>query len=245
MTAITGNAAFLDKAGKEIRGLMKEWTNNTIKMGLRLAEVQDRCFPIYTPAGELPKGAHRPGWARWLKETVNIELKHAYQLIRCAKRFAGKPGADRLSRRVMDFLSREQIPDEAITEVIDIAQRRQIMKREAKEIVKKHLPKPTEANQKARDTGKPHLASDGNYYFGHTKEEAEAVEQQRTLIYGIRRAVKAMSDVADEITPLQFLSKAHLHQLWSRDNERELENATKWLTELSEQWEKRYAQRSA
>jgi|SRR5215469_513889 len=237
--------ADLTKAAKEIRGLMKEWVNNALKIGAALARAR-LVFAERSAAKPIRRrGDHLPGWSQWLKAEVNLSADYASRMIRCHERLSGRPGAENLSVKVMKLLAQEQTPDEAIAEVIDLAKRRSVKPREAKEVVKKHLPKPAEANQKARDTGKPHLASDGNYYFGHTKEEAEAVEQQRTLIYGVRRAVKALSDVADEITPLQFLSKAHLHQLWNRDNERELENATRWLAELSEQWEKRYAQRTA
>jgi len=233
MNAMVESAA-LAKAANEIRGLMKDWINNTLKVGSALARARQILAARSGANPTYKRGVVLPGWSKWLKDEVNLSTDQASRLIRCHERLSDKPGAEHLSAKVMRMLSHDQVPREAIVEVIELAKKRGIKPRETKEVVKKYLPKPSEANQKARDTGKPHLASDGNYYFGHTKEEAEAVEQQRTLIYGIRRAVKAMSDVADEITPLQFLSKAHLHQLWNRDNERELNNATKWLTELSD-----------
>ena len=100
MNAMTDNAA-LAKAAKEIRGLMKEWINNTLKIGGALARARI-VFAEQTGAKPMRKrGAHFPGWSKWLKDEVNLSVDYASKMIRCYERLSDKPGAENLSVKVM------------------------------------------------------------------------------------------------------------------------------------------------
>jgi hypothetical protein len=100
-----------------------------------------------------------------------------------------------------------------------------------------NLPKPSEANELAKQTGKATLASDGYFYFGTSPEDAQAGEDRRTIVYGVKRAIALLSKM--EMTPEQFIMYALPHQLWNEKEEPEIGRAETWLARLCEVWSAR------
>ena len=221
---------FLAVKKARILELMQSWTENTIELGKELKTVRD----------SFEKGDRglRAGWNEWLKDEIGIAEGHARSLIRVADQFDGVNAELATSFSVLEYLSREHVPDEGRREVIKrIESGEQIGKGRAKEIVDEHRPKPKEANQIAHDTGKPTLASDGYLYFGASKDEAKQIDDRRTAVYAVRRAVETLAEM--EVSPHQFIQLALPHQLWTADNEGEIDKALKWLSALHAAWEHR------
>jgi hypothetical protein len=136
------------------------------------------------------------------------------------------------------LLAKPSTPESARHEIIERSRRgEKIAAREAKKIVVKHHPKPAEANKRARETGKPVLASDGFIYFGASKEEASAMEQRRSVVYGVRRVVDTLANM--QVTPVQFIAYALPHQFHGFNQHNELARAAKWLAELDAAWNKK------
>ena len=235
--------AFLEKATGEIRELMRGWSRNTLKLGARLQEVRDRCFPqvketvLRGKRGKTVSGKvrARPGWKAWLRDEVHLSASYASALIICARRFANKPGAERLSVSVMRFLAANVASEEAISDLIEEAKHKKVTVRRARKRAHDALPGAEEANRRAQETGKPQLASDGYIYLGASAEEAKKGELRRTVVYGVRRAVETIAIL--QISPAQFLEFALPHQLWADETEdKQLFGASQWLSELSQHW---------
>jgi hypothetical protein len=220
-----------DQSAQRVRELMKEWSSNTLEIGIVLAEAK-ATFPVAGPKGQ------RPGWRTWLKDT-GIGRAHADSLINVAEKFGHLRGKQKLpSAKVLSFLARKTTPGAARKEVLRLTkQGRKIGTRKAHQIADKHRPKPAQANKQAKETGKPVLASDGYLYFGTSKQQAKQGEMRRSIVYSVRRAVECLATVA--LTPHQFLSFALPHQLWTSENEQQIGQANKWLHALSTAWETR------
>lgn len=225
-------ATLRDGIAARIKDLSQRWAENTIALGRELKRARDT-FPI-------SGSNHRPGWAEWAETEAGWSERQTRTFIRVADKFGGNAAAAGISLRVLDFLAREQTPDSGIKEVLDRSNRGEVVGLDkAKEIVAPHreYPKPKEANEKAKETGKAILASDGNYYFGASKEDAEAYERKKKIVYGVRDAVEMLSAVG--MTPGAFLKYADKHQLWRLDEEHQLTAAREWLSGLLEAWENR------
>lgn len=235
----TNVVSFRDAKAKRIKELATAWAENTIQLGRELNEARDS-FPEEKVGGAVKR---RPDWENWLKTNIGFSIDYANRLIRIWQTFGGKTAglAAPASFKVLDYLSTGHVPDEAREQVIKrISAGETIGKGKAQNIVeavKTDAPPPSEANRIAKETGKPTLARDGNYYLGASKEEAAQTEARRRMVYGVRDAVKALAET--EVTPAQFLKQALPHQLWSHDEEHLIGEALDWLTRLAAAWEKR------
>jgi hypothetical protein len=210
-----------------IRDLMQRWTDNSIQLGLELKAVYESFDEI---------GAHGipVGWEKWLKSEIGFRHPYALGFIRVAEKF-GDLDTKGLSFRVLRFLTLETTPEGGTRDVLRRAKRGEKVGRvKAERIVNKHRPPPKEANKIARDTGKPTLASDGFLYLGGTKEDVKESTERRTLVYAVRRAIETLSTV--EASPTQFLDTAMPYQLWTKREERQIDDALRWLTALKAAW---------
>lgn len=227
-------ATLRDGIALRIKDLSQRWAENTIALGRELKRARDT-FPM---SGD----GNRPGWYAWLEKNIGWHPSHAATLIRISEKFGKTVGSGEigLSYKVLTFLAREHTPDEGVKEVFERAKRGEVIGLDkAKEIVEPHreYPKPKEANQLARDTGKAVLASDGNYYFGASKEAAEAYERKLKIVYTVRRAIEDLAAVG--MTASAFLKYADKHQLWRANEEHLLTEAHEWLSDLLQEWEAR------
>jgi ParB-like chromosome segregation protein Spo0J len=110
-------------------------------------------------------------------------------------------------------------------------------KQPASKVTEKHrLPSPKKANEQAKETGKPTLASDGYIYFGTSEENAKAGEDQRAMVYGVRRALDHLANI--NLTGTEFLKYASPWQLWKPEEAKVIKRALKWLTSLDAAWDK-------
>jgi hypothetical protein len=216
------------KKAERIRELMQRWADNGIKLGIELREARET-FEIG------PRGL-RIGWEKWLKSEIGFRSRYANSFIQVADKFGDLgPHVAGVSFRVLRFLARESTPEEAKKEVLRRAQGgEKIGHVKAKRIADTHRPPPKQANEIARETGKPTLASDGFVYLGGTKEEVKESTERRTLVYAVRRAINTLSSV--EVSPNQFLETALPHQLWTKREERQIDDALRWLTALKAAW---------
>jgi len=233
--ALAINANNLETArrasAKRVRDLMAQWSTSTVEIGLELIEALE-FFPKEGPNNS------RPGWARWLRSECGIGENHASGLMNIGRKFGHLKGKRLPGNRVLRLLSYTTTPEAGVREVLRRVQRGEdVPAKAAKEIVDKHRPKPKDANKQAKETGKPVLASDGYLYFGASKEQARASEERRTVVYSVRRAVECLASV--EVTPHQFLESALPHQLWNREDEKQIDRALKWLNALHAAWETR------
>jgi hypothetical protein len=210
-----------------IRDLIQRWTDNSIELGLELKAVYES-FDEIGPRG-IPLG-----WQKWLKHEIGFPHAYALSFIRVAEKF-GDSEIKGLSFRVLRFLTHETTPEEGTREIVRRAkQGEKIGHVKARRIADTHRPPPKEANKIARDTGKPTLASDGYLYLGGTKEEVKESTERRTLVYAVRRAIETLAKV--ETTPTQFLETALPHQLWTRREEAQIDDALRWLSALKAAW---------
>ena len=233
VVAISNNVQTVrEHAAAELRVLMREWSTNTIGIGLKLMEVRETFTPNPRP------GKPRPGWKVWLKQHVGIGEKHAASMIYVAEKFGHLKEKALPSQRVLSFLARARTPKAATREVLRrVGKGERIGKQKATAIADKHRPRPKEANRLAKETGKPVMASDGFIYFGTSVAKAREAENRRTIVYSVRRAVECLSAV--EMTPHQFLTFALPHQLWRKDEDAQIGRALKWLNALHTAWEVR------
>ena len=215
-----------------IKDLSQRWAENTIALGREFKRARDTFH--------IEGSNHRPGWYDWIRKETGWSESHAVKLIRIADKFGARGVAAGISFKVLDFLARDTTPEEGVKEVFRQSKRGNVIGLDkAKEIVAPHreYPKPKEANEKAKETGKAILASDGNYYFGTSKEAADAYERKKKIVYGVRDAVETLAAVG--MTPGAFLKYADKHQLWRLDEEHQLTAARDWLNGLLEAWEDR------
>lgn len=219
----------LEAHAKRIHKLLEAWADNTIELGTELKAARDQ-FPRV--------GTRRPGWKNWVKSEAGISVDHAYNLIRVADKFGGRQLPKGVSREIMRYLTVKKVPESAETEIISrIGKGETISKRHAQKIIKEHrFPKPTEANKQAKETGQPVQASDGYIYFGTSKADAQAGEDRRTVVYGVRRAIETLAEI--ELTPLNFIKFMLPHQRWDHTEEKQIEKAREWLNELAKEWSK-------
>jgi hypothetical protein len=154
---------------------------------------------------------------------------------------------------ILDELAGNNVPDEVITEIEEWADEGEITVQEVRDFVKQHrppkpenaLPSPNEANRMAREMrsdGSYHmvLASDENYYFGHTKEEAQMMENRIKVIYGVREAIDTLAGMESSgFTPEKFIEQMLPHQLWTEQEEHRLELAARWIQQLVAVWRRR------
>lgn len=225
-------ATLRDGIAARIRELAQRFAENAIALGRELKRARD----------SFPREAHgsRPGWAEWVQTETGISEGHSRALIRISEQLGGGIAKLGFSTRVLTYMVKADTPERGVDEIIERGKKGEAINlTRAKEIVAPHreYPKPKEANEKAKETGKAILASDGNYYFGTSKETAEAYERKKQIVYGVRRAVEALAEVG--MTPDAFLEYADKHQLWRLDEEHLLTAAHDWLGGLLEAWENR------
>jgi hypothetical protein len=222
-----------EAAAERIRSLMRDWSRHTVEIGLELKAAK-ATFPI-GPRKQLM------GWRTWLKKEFKLTFGHAAKLIVAAEKFGHLHQRNKLlpSGKVLNFLSHKTTPRAAVKEVLRRAARgEKIGAQRAEQIAAKHAPSPKEANRQAKASGKPVLASDGYLYFGTSKEQAKHSENRRTVIYAVRRAIETLATI--EHAPHEFLSLALPHQLWNREEEKQIGRAAKWLNALHVAWEARH-----
>lgn len=176
----------------------------------------------------------RTEFRAWCLEKTRFSEPSIDRFMRVYKKFGGRSISGKTSQAVLEFLVPDHIPDSAIDELEDRANEGEVVTvKVARKIVHKHeLPTPKEANKQARESKEMVLASDGYYYFGHSKEEAEIIDHRRTMVFGIRRAVETLAGI--EMTPRQFLNMVPPHLDWWQEGEaKQLDKAVAWLTKLA------------
>jgi hypothetical protein len=223
---------YREASAKRIKELLTDWTRNVLELGAELSRVRDT-FPAQ-------KDGNRPGWRDWITNETGITDRHVRTLIRVADKFGsrGDAVAAGLGLKVMEFLTRETVPDSAKEEIMDrVSKGERIGHGKAIKIAEAHrLPGPAAANKQAKEEGRPVLASDGNIYFGTSPEKAKEGEDRRTMIWGVRRALDTLGGI--QLTPTQFLNYALPHQLWNTEEEQVIKRALKWLSQLDVAWDK-------
>jgi hypothetical protein len=217
---------------KSIKELMRDWTSNTLALGAELTNAR-ATFP------EHPK---RPGYylgfSKWAKQTTGLSDRYVRTLIQVHQKFDGIRGSDRLGHKVMRLLIAKDVPESARIEARDRAARGEhLTTKDAKKIVKAHLPTAKEANQQAKEEGRPVFARDGNIYFGTDAMKAKEGENRRTMIYGVRKALDTLGNI--NLTGREFLSYALPHQLWDAEEAPIIKKALRWLTMLDTAWDNR------
>lgn len=234
-TNIVPMPSVLEAHAKRLHKLMADWANNSIAIGKELAAAQANFPPVKITAKGRPS---RPGWLNWLKANVGISPSHAINLMQVAKRFGETAATFKTSQKVLVLLSQVHTPESARQEVIErIKKGEKIGRKETSRIIREHkLPKPTEANKQAKETGQPVQASDGYIYFGTSKEDAQAGEDRRTIVYGVKDAIEALAEV--ELSPINFIKFMLPHQRWERGEEKKIEKARQWLNELAKEWDR-------
>lgn len=222
----------LDGHARKIQKLMADWTKNTIDIGKELIEAQEN-FPLVKG-----RGGHysRPGWEGWCKTNLNVSQTHVRNLIRIAKKFGSIMVSSKVSQGVLVLLARDNTPESARHEIIGRIERgEKIERKETTKIINEHkFPKPSEANKQAKETGQPVQASDGYIYFGASKDEAQAIDDRRAIVYGVKDAIETLSEI--EMTPLNFIKYMLSHQRWDKDEEKQIEKARLWLNDLAKEW---------
>ena len=98
------------------------------------------------------------------------------------------------------------------------------------------LSSPTKANQIARDTGKPQVATDGRLYIGLSPEEVEQGKAENKLDFGIIDGVAFFSSI--EISPEEWLARESSALMeWSVTEPPPIKAVIDWLTGLSKAWD--------
>lgn len=221
-----------DAIAIRIKDLSGRWAENTIAIGREFKRARDS-FPV--------NGNQRPGWHDWVHRNTPWKHNHATKFIRVTERCGKLIGSSSsttttLTLEVLNVISGPEVPEELTREVVGrAAQGEQFTVKSTRALVEERTrPKPKEANEKARETGKAVLASDGNYYFGATKEQAEAYEKKIKIVYTVRRAIEDLANVG--MSASAFLKYAEKHQLWRSNEEHLLNDAHDWLSALLESW---------
>jgi hypothetical protein len=220
---------------KRIRILMKTWSTTTLSIGKELVAAREKVIA----QGNFKNPDTNKGWIEWVKKELGLSPSYVDRLIKVHKKFGAQKDMPNLSANVLIFLSHErnQIP-QAVEEVLDRARRgEKIGINQSKKIVNKHRPSPAKANEIARTTEKPVLASDGYLYLGNTKEEVNEGKLRRTVVYDVRDAVHTLATL--QLSPREFLTFALPHQLWKTNESNEIAAALEWLQELNAQWSNR------
>lgn len=229
------DATARERHARRIHDLMAKWSQHTMALGKELKEAQET-FPLERMIQKGRPVLVRLGWNQWLKAEFGITPQWANTLMHVHEKLSRYGDDLPMAGTVMIQLAKSATRESARREIVDRSRRgERITTREAKKIITKHLPKPSEANKQARATGKPVAASDGYIYFGANKEEASKIEQRRGVVFAVRRAIETLATM--EVTPLQFLDYALPHQLHKFDEGGRLHRATKWLNALNDAWD--------
>lgn len=93
----------------------------------------------------------------------------------------------------------------------------------------RHLPKPSEARDIARETGRFVAASDGRVYSGATEEEGAEASRITTQTYAVVDAINLISSMGDPLTWLREAPRFQLRDLHLMA----VEDATRWLESLA------------
>jgi hypothetical protein len=233
---------FRKENAQEIRSLIADIERNSLKVGTCLLEVFDT---FKSDGGSV-------NFRSWLQnEKIKMNEVTAYKFIQVARKVkSGK--LEKLSTMVgfsvLQELMGNSIPEAVILEIEERANKGEVSVREARELVKQNkppkpegaLPTPREANKIARETNSMVLASDDNYYFGHTKEEAQVIEERLAIVYGVRQAIETLAGMENEgFTPEKFVELMLPHQRWTEDEEHQLELAARWMQQLLAIWRRR------
>ena len=230
---VESGESYREAAAARIKGLMRDWTANTLALGAELAKVAET-FPV-----SVKRPHERPGFAKWAMRETGLGHSHISSLLMIHAKFGGRGGKHQLAGNVMRLLVAKDVPESARIEVRDRSERGEhIGHGEAKKIAAKHkLPSAKAANAQAKDEGRPVLASDGYIYFGTDPGRAKEGEDRRTMVYGVRKALDTLSGI--NLTGRQFLDYALPHQLWTPDEGRVIKAALRWLTSLDTAWDER------
>ena len=214
---------------KRIKDLSTKWSQNTIALGCEFLAVRDT-FPT--------KGAYRPGWREWLTAETGWSWRHALKFVTIAEKFEGVE-AQHLSHNVLVYLSQENVPESARQEVVSRSQEGEAVgKGKAKEIVKAHLPTPTQAMKEARETGKLIHARDGHIYSGASEDEMMAHSERRHVVYKLKDNITEIAECP--LTPNQWIKSIGDNDHWiSEFKIRNIDVAIKFLTALRPLLEKR------
>jgi len=226
-------ASYRAAALTRIKDLMHDWSQNTLNLGRELADVAET-FPVNPK-----RPTTRPGFMAWAKQATSLSDTQIFVLLRIHRKFGHRPVQGRLGQKVMRLLSQPDVPESARVEAMDRAEKGEhIQFRDAKKIAKAHkLPTAKDANQQAREEGRPVLARDGFIYFGTDPGRAKEGEDRRTMVYGVRKALDTLGNI--QLTARQFLDYAMPHQLWTGEEAKIIKQALRWLTALDEAWDAR------
>ncbi len=107
-----------------------------------------------------------------------------------------------------------------------------LSKAEQRERVK--LPKPAEARKIARETGEPTLGSDGIYHSGKSAEDLKAEKEKNERIFKLVNAMEAVSSLALEVTPAQYIEQLPPHLRGTLTNA--FDAAWPWLAAFASSW---------
>jgi hypothetical protein len=222
-------ATMRDGIAARIKDLSTKWASNTVALGVEFRKARDT-FPL--------QGIHRPGWREWLSTETGWSARHALKFVSIAEKFDGVE-VRHLSHTVLDYLSRDKIPEGARQEIVTRAQEGETVGRSrAKAIVEKHLPTPAQAMKEARTTGKLIHARDGHIYSGATEDEMMAHSQRRHVIYKMKDNIVEIAECP--LTPNQWIKSIGDNDHWiSEFKVRNIDVAIKFLTALRPLLEKR------
>lgn len=220
----------MDEAAKRIRKLAIDMATNVISLGIELKHVQDTKF---TRSNNKEPFLNESGvrWNDWIRDACGIEAQWAHKLILIGIKFHNKRLPPNTGMYVLAQLSKDNVPEAAVNEVIDRTERGERVGRvRADEIIQKHLPTPAQAIKQAQETGRLTAARDGNVYSGKSEDEIAAYSIRRRQCYAIREAIATIANCP--LDPKQWVDGAEEHWLKPM-NIGEVETATKWLNKLS------------
>ena len=218
----------LERLAVEIHGIA---ARGIFGIGKRLHRARDY-FGSGTPEGRSGLSGDAT-WDAWCLREAGISRKTANDYIKIYEMIDRRGGDGRhlMGVKALRYLTGASVPDDAIEAALNEAKATKVTGRRAKEIIREHLPTPTEASRKAKETGITQPASDGRIYTGATKEEVDAADDRNTLIYGIRDAIDLIADVG--MSPSDWLDRTNeypeLLQGFQRDK---VSEAQGWLSAL-------------
>jgi hypothetical protein len=139
-------------AAVQIRKLTKSWGENSVALGLEFLKVRET-FPQKGSNGgrRAAQHAERPGWRDWIEANTDWSVRQVNTFIRVAERFGTRKLSPVLSQRVLEFLAREHVPEEAVEAVMARAGNgEQVTREQAEEIAAKEpRPKKRRCNRRS------------------------------------------------------------------------------------------------
>ena len=151
----------------------------------------------------------------------------------------------RIHHTTADRLFRGDPHPEAVEAVLDrIESGEKVSHREAQQINRvardmdgeAPLFSPKKANQVARETGQPQIASDGRLYLGLSAEEVAHGKAQNKLDFGIIDGVAFFSSI--EISPEEWLNPENSALMeWPVTDPPKIKEAVDWLKGLAKAWD--------